>query len=263
MKVKDLMSKNLKTIDSDDNLRNAVRLMKKNDVSRLLVKQRDKIVGIVTERDISNRLGRLETTPISDAHIHVSSAYIDKLITINENADIGEAARVMLDRKISSLVATDDSGQIVGIITKTDAIKYLEGSSAPISNYVTRKIINLKMGSSLLNARRLMLDNKVKRVFVTFETEVLGVITESDIANFLGMFRKVSEGVQWFNRLRTVNVEDIMTKSVVTVNENASLGDVVRLMMKNDVSGLPVVDSKNNLVGVITKTDLLKAIDGA
>jgi len=260
MKVKDLMKTNLKVIDSNDNLRNAIKIMKKYNISRLLVKKNGKIVGILSERDISDRLGRLETTPLSDAHVHVSSAYVDKLITINENADLKLAAKMMLENKISSLVVTNDSNEIVGIITKSDLINVLENSSIPVSKYASKKIINLKVGSSLLHARRLMLDNNVKRVLITFDSEVVGIITESDIANFLGMFRKVSEGVQWYNKLKTINVEDIMSRDVVVINENSTLGDAVKLMKKNNISGLPVVNNQNKLAGIITKTDLIRAI---
>jgi CBS domain-containing protein len=167
---------------------------------------------------------------------------------------------MMLENKISSLVVTNDSNEIVGIITKSDLINVLENSSIPVSRYASKKIINLKVGSSLLHARRLMLDNNVKRVLITFDSEVVGIITESDIANFLGMFRKVSEGVQWYNKLKTINVEDIMSRDVVVINENSTLGDAVKLMKKNDISGLPVVNNQNKLAGIITKTDLIRAI---
>jgi len=107
-----------------------------------------------------------------------------------------------------------------------------------------------------------MLDNNIKRIFVTFDDEVVGIITEWDIAEFLGMFRKVSKGVQWFNKLKTVNVENIMSRNVVKVKEGSTLGDVVKLMMKHDVGGMPVISDHNRLAGIISKTDILKAVSG-
>jgi len=255
-----MMSTKLIVIDTNDNLRNAMKIMKKNDISRLLVKRKDDIVGIITERDISDRMGRLEDRPISDAHLHVSSAYSDKLKTIDQEAHINEAANAMRSEKISSLAVTDTSGKIIGIITKTDLIKSLENSSAPVSEFMTRKIVSLKQGSSLLNARRLMLDNDIKRILVTFEDEIVGVITEGDIANFLGMFRKVSKGIQWFNKLREINVDDVMSKDVIIIGMNNAVSDAVKIMIKNDIAGLPVVDNNDKLVGLLTKTDLIKSI---
>ncbi len=260
MKVKELTTSKLMTIDSDDNLRNAMKIMEKNDISRLFVKRDGKIAGILTERDVSDRLGKLETTPISDAHLHVSSAYNDKLITISEDADIKVAAKDMLDGKISSLAVTDKAGSITGIVTKTDMMRPLEGSTEPLSAHMSRRIVDLKTGSSLLAARKLMLDGGIKRVVVTFDSEVVGMITEKDVAEFLGMFRKVSKGVQWFNKLKTVNVEDVMKTEVLTIKEDSTVGDAVRMMREKDVSGLPVVDRQNKLVGLVTKTDLLKLV---
>ncbi len=262
MKVEDLMSREIKTISSSDNLRNAIKIMKKLGVSRLLVTRDGKIDGILTERDVSDRLGRLETIPISDAHVHVSSAYAEKLIAVGGDADIKFAANKMLENKISSLAVVDAGGKVVGLITKTDLIKSLAGSKTPVAECMSRKFVSLKVGSSLLNARKLMLDTGVKRILVLFDLELAGVVTEGDIAHFLGMFRKVSKGVQWHSKLKEVCVDDIMTRDVLTVGEGDTVGHAVKRMGDEKISGLPVVNGENKVVGLITKTDMLKEVVG-
>jgi CBS domain-containing protein len=57
-----------------------------------------------------------------------------------------------------------------------------------------------------------------------------------------------------------MKVKDIMTKDVVSVKEGATLKEVNSILVKNDISGLPVVDEGGRVIGVITEDDLIRAI---
>ncbi|MFA5554466.1 MAG: CBS domain-containing protein [Phycisphaerae bacterium] len=54
------------------------------------------------------------------------------------------------------------------------------------------------------------------------------------------------------------SVKEIMTAEVFTINKSAPLSQAIDLMLKHQISGLPVVDSEQNLVGIITEKDLLQ-----
>ncbi|MFA6378298.1 MAG: CBS domain-containing protein [Candidatus Omnitrophota bacterium] len=62
-------------------------------------------------------------------------------------------------------------------------------------------------------------------------------------------------------RLKLIRAEDLMTTNILTVKEDLSLAEVSDLMIKKRVSGLPVVREKDELVGIITATDLFTLID--
>jgi CBS domain-containing protein len=62
-------------------------------------------------------------------------------------------------------------------------------------------------------------------------------------------------------RLKSIKAKDIMTKKIITATEIANLADIAKLMIKDRISGLPVLRKKNKLVGVITATDLFVVID--
>jgi len=53
--------------------------------------------------------------------------------------------------------------------------------------------------------------------------------------------------------------QDIMTKKVITVTPKTKVKDAIKLMVKNEVSGLPVVDDKGKVVGLLTEADALAA----
>jgi CBS domain-containing protein len=57
--------------------------------------------------------------------------------------------------------------------------------------------------------------------------------------------------------MKELIAKDIMTKKVITIGKNATLLELVRLLIKNKISGVPVIDEKNDLVGVVTENDII------
>jgi CBS domain-containing protein len=85
------------------------------------------------------------------------------------------------------------------------------------------------------------------------------MVTEGDVAAALGLFRKMAEERHWDARLRRIRVDDVMSRRVITVGPDETLAVCVRLMAEHEISGLPVVEA-GRLVGIITKTDLIRAV---
>ena len=257
-KVSEIMTTTLVTIDKNSPIREALRLMKKKGISRLLVTSKGKIIGIVTERDLARRLGSEKERKLSDAHIYVSSCYTKELITIEKDKDISEAAKLMLKYGISSLPVVNEKSEVIGIVTKTDLIKALKDCKDSVEKWMRRKVTVLEEGARVLEARKLMLRKGIKRIPIVSGRKVVGIVTERDIAMALGLFRKVAEGKQWDEKLRKIYVDQIMSKRVIKVRPSDTISKCVKLMLEKGISGLPVVNEKDEIVGIITKTDLLK-----
>ena len=87
-----------------------------------------------------------------------------------------------------------------------------------------------------------------------------GIVTATDIVNYLGGGEKFKIIQQRFggNLFKAINepIRLIMTKSVVSVETSAKVGEAIRLMKENNVGGLPVVDEKNRVRGIITERDI-------
>jgi CBS domain-containing protein len=118
--VKDLMTKDVLTIDANKTVIEAATLMSQNDVGDLVVMENNTPVGIVTERDFVRRVlavGKSTTTRISE----VMST---PLRVIDPEAPIKEAARRMVNKGIRRL-AVIENNKLVGIITATDFARYL------------------------------------------------------------------------------------------------------------------------------------------
>ncbi len=128
MLVKERMSKPAITITPDTPLQDALRIMHEKKIRRLPVMEGKKLVGIVTERDLLYASPSPATTlSIQEMHYMLSRLKVKEImkspvITIDENAPIEEAARLMADNKIGGLPVTRD-GELVGIITESDLFK--------------------------------------------------------------------------------------------------------------------------------------------
>jgi CBS domain-containing protein len=114
--VRDIMSKDLRVVRSDTSMKEVVATMNKYDVGSIIVVQAERPIGIITERDILRRMVEDNLAPDTITARHVMTSPI---ITINENASIEEAARIMANKKAKRLPVMNN-GKLVGILTFTD-----------------------------------------------------------------------------------------------------------------------------------------------
>ena len=112
MKIKDVMNKAI-AIDHDVSIREAAKIMSGRNIGSLIVLKSNKIVGIITERDVLknvNSLGR-----------KISGAMTKLVVTIDHKDTIDNAALIMTQKQIKRLPVLDND-KLVGIITATDII---------------------------------------------------------------------------------------------------------------------------------------------
>jgi CBS domain-containing protein len=116
MKVRDLMNKNVVSIDAEATVKEAAGVMAQHEIGSLVVMEQGKPAGIVTERDLLSRvvaLGRnLEATK-------VNMVMSKPLICEGPDMDAAEAARFMVSKSIKKLPIIQD-GRLMGIMTLTD-----------------------------------------------------------------------------------------------------------------------------------------------
>jgi len=252
---KPIMSTNLITIDKDRNLRDAMTLMEKKHISRLLVTENNRIIGIITEEDIANRLGTGRERKMKMGHIHITAAMTKDLVTITEDSGIKEVARIMLENKFSSLPVTRND-EIISLVTKTDLIKNLRDCKKEIGEFYTKEPIFVNPNDSLLFARKLMLENNIHRLIVMNRGFLAGILTERDIANGLKTFRKAIDKYPQAD-IERLKVENVMSSDPITVKPETTVGKVVEIMLEKKISGFPIIAPE---FGILTKTDLVRGI---
>ena len=128
MLVGDRMSKPVITVPPEMPINEALNLMKKEHIRRAPVVQNGKLIGIVSDEDLLNA-SPSQATSLSVwelnyllSRITIKDVMTKKVVTVQENIPIEEAARIMADNKIGGLpVIRDDT--VVGMITETDLFK--------------------------------------------------------------------------------------------------------------------------------------------
>ena len=265
MRVKNLMSENLITIDKDQSLTDGLKLLRKNKISRLPVintneNNEKELVGIVSERDIARKLGSSKNVGISTSRLHISSVMVKEVITVNEDADLVDVANLMLYRGIGSTPIKSEEN-IMGIVSKADFIPLCTGKAFEkiiVKDEMIKDIKSISSSERLIHARRILLDSKIGRLPVIDDGEIVGILTSKDVIRCLISFRKnVPENHQQA-QIKNIVVGDIMSKNIMTISENSSIDEVANIFIETGYNGLPVVDDNNKVVGIITQTDLLR-----
>lgn len=258
MRVKDVMQKEVITIDRDQNLQYAVEILEKRKISRLPVVDKGMLVGIVTERDIAKSLGSSKSDRISPAHVHMGGAMSKDLVTLAQDDAVETAASKMLEKNISGIPVLE-SERLVGLVTKTDLARLLSDSKVKVGEIMVRNPLTLTPGSRVINARKLMFDYELSRFPVVEEGKLVGMLSERDVALAFNAFRKLVSKENQPSRVEHLLVGDIMKQDTLFLNPDSTVGEAVALMLQHRISGLPVL-SNGALVGVITKTDIIKLL---
>jgi len=117
--VRDVMSKDLRVVRPDTSVKEVVAVMNKFDIGSVVVVQGDRPVGIITERDI---LRRIVEPCLDPGTMTAKQVMTSPVVTIDENASINEAAKLMAKKRIKRLLVTRNNDELVGIITFTDIV---------------------------------------------------------------------------------------------------------------------------------------------
>ncbi|MFC1489331.1 CBS and ACT domain-containing protein [Thermodesulfobacteriota bacterium] len=129
MLVENWMSKPVITVDVNDSIRDAIKLVKQHVISMLPVMDKAKLLGIITDRDLL-RASASNTIHLkfNETHNSASTIKVKKImsrdpVTVPLGHTVEEAAQILLNHKISGMPVVNEEGHMVGTITKTDIFK--------------------------------------------------------------------------------------------------------------------------------------------
>jgi CBS domain-containing protein len=117
--VRDVMTKNVKVVRPDSSVKEVVAAMNKFDIGSVVVVQSQRPVGVITEKDILKRVVEPGLTPETLTAKQIMSSPI---ITIDENASINEAAKLMAKKGVKRLLVMRNNDELAGIITFSDIV---------------------------------------------------------------------------------------------------------------------------------------------
>ncbi len=261
------------TITKNSSLFDAIKKLVENNISRIIVKENEKPVGILCEKDIGFYLYSDKTTR-SLEQIPIDVA-MKKIKFVDGSQTLKQCASIMFENNIGSVVIGNEN-ELQGLITKTDIVKYFAEHYFGKHRVVDLKnpgVISVSTENSLSETIEKMIKNNIARIIVTnTKGKPVGIITFRDffaITLQLGTDIDVTEPAALSGHLRkgflseegfggVSLARDVMTRKIISVSPDDDLASVCQVMVNNHLNGLSVVDEKEGKTGIISKTDIIE-----
>lgn len=245
------MSAPVITASPDTRFSDAVQTMLLKGIGNIVVLEGEKVVGIVTEREMLMHLALDKTIPDKQIRFVLTQ----KVAKITPATDILDAARTMISKKARLLVFEKDtrtgvSDKLAGIITASDLVRALlkSKSNPKIEGAMANKAVSLQPDSTILNAVKTMLKKGIGSVVVSTNGPPYAIFTERDLLNrVLGEKVDIEEKVGGY-----------CTSPIVTAKLGIGAKDAGKLMIKHKIKRLPLT-RYGKVVAIVTARDLVEA----
>lgn len=129
-----------------------------------------------------------------------------------------------------------------------------------VKEWMTSPVISVSPTTSISAAHQIMKEKGIRRLPVLENGALVGIVTIGDVRE-ASPSDATTLSIWELNYLWSqLTVEKVMTRKVLTVRPDTTIIDAAQVMLENKVSGLPVVDSDGQLVGMITESDVFRML---
>ena len=275
VKVEEVMSEDLIVGYVPGTVKDALSTLAKHNRSGMpiLKKNTKTIVGVVTRTDIFKN-------PDEDQLALIMSEDVQ---FVNKEQDLKDAAKLLYDNRIHGLPVVNNRKQLVGIISPNDILKYLpKDINQKIEDYFTHLVVPVYHETPINIVMEILgVTNGHALPVINDERKLCGVVTDGDLFKLSHIRESVSatdmgmggdedewtwEGIRDTVRLHystsevslpSVAVKEVMITNVIKATKNTPVQEVADKMIKNKISHVPVVDSDDHLIGMVTDIDLM------
>ncbi len=146
-----------------------------------------------------------------------------------------------------------------------------------VQDIMTKNVLTVLSGDPIDHVVNIMVENKIHGVPVVRDGKLIGMVTETDffskdsvnfnLASFIEVVRKNrTSGVVGMDekiniqKLITSTIDDIMSKNCITISQDDDIEKLIELFRKTGFSKIPVVDKNSDLVGIITRSDVIRTM---
>lgn len=289
------LARDVITLEPNKTLYDARNSLLIYNISRVVVAKDNKPLGILTEKDISRFLYE-DTSGRNLKEIRLDEvASKQELITANDETDLKTCAKLMIDNQISSIIIVDAAGNLKGIFTKSDMVdmyaKYYT-KKRQVEHYMSERVFTVDPDETVHIVLLLMANNKVSRIVVTKDSKPIGIITGRDLlpmsilsdAYFIRYQNDAPKDQGITNEYTNERIappskmhkrypkyipsgiksiflaREVMTYDPITFSKDSDLANAARIMSRNNISGIPIVGSAGDLIGIVTKSDIVRAL---
>jgi len=214
-----------------------------------IVSKRGSVVGIVTKSDILDAFLRKENFDKDVAEIMTRDPLLCKA-----SESLGPTLqKFKLSRRGGFPII--DGKKLVGMVSERDFVKQLLGADigVKVGDVMTKKPLIIQPNISILDALKIMVNTRYRRLPVVSDGQLVGIVTSEDLLRYIHDHKYKFEDLD-------EALDKIMIKDVFTVQEDDDLSVAIKIMERKGIGGLFVVDADKNLEGIITERDILEKI---
>ena len=278
MKIEDVMSKDLIVGYVPGTIQDALSILAKHNVSGMPILKKDsnQIAGVLTRSDIFKNPDEDQLALLMNDEFHF----------VNPDQDVKEAAELLYTHRIHGLPVINNRKNLVGIISPTDILKTLHKNIGDtIENYFTNLVVPVYHETPIHILMEIInITNENAIPVINDERKLCGIVTDGDLFKLSHIKESVAhsdmgmggdedewtwEGIRDTVRLHystsevtlpPVPVKEIMVTDIVKATKNTPVNAIAKKLVNKNISHMPMVDSEDHLIGMVTDIDLMACI---
>jgi PAS domain S-box-containing protein len=251
MNLAQLMTSPAVTAAPDTPLPALLELMEQRRSSAVvLTDEEGRPLGLITEQDITSSAAQ------DRLHSSLTGRALMSGVPLTASAETScqDAFQLMVVSRSRWLVVVDGLDRVIGLVTETNflhslGLEYFIDLTT-IKEVVSHDLVTLKQTDSVHAALELMHRHCISCVPVVEEGRPVGILTERDV------IRLSLQRLDFYH----TPLAKVMSQPVCAVSEQTVLPDVINILRQQRIRRLVIVDSKGQLTGLLTETDLLKGL---
>jgi CBS domain-containing protein len=207
----------------------------------------------------------------------------DEFYSINQEEDVKKAAKILYENRIHGVPVVNNRGNLVGIISPTDILKKLpDNVDDVVENYYTNLVVPTYQDTPIdIIMEIINITHENALPILNDERKLAGIVTDGDLFKLSHIKESVGstnmgmggdedewtwEGIRDTVRLHystsevslpSVPVKQVMVTNIVKATKNTPVKEVAKKLVKNKISHMPIVDSEDRLIGMVTDIDLM------
>lgn len=129
-----------------------------------------------------------------------------------------------------------------------------------VKNWMSKPAITIDAGASMNDAIKLLKTHNIKMLPVMEKGKLVGIVTDRDLKRASASDATSLEIHELLYLISKIKINEIMTKKPITVPEDYTVEETAEILLKHNISGVPVIDQYRDVVGTITQNDIFRIL---
>ena len=251
--LNEILTPNVISVSPTTPVSEAIRTMRSNNISCIVVLEGNEPIGIFTERNVVQVLAE-RGADFDDREIRELMS--SPVLTANKNTEMYTAYNLLVTHKIRRLVVVDDENHAIGVVTQSNLIEHIGYEYfikiKKVSEVMTKRLFTISKDVTVSQALSDMARESLSCLVVAQDDRPVGILTERDVARLL-----VDRGDVW-----QLKVEEVMSSPVQTLSQQTPVHEAAKIMQQEKIRRVVVVDEDGKIVGLTTQSDIVKGLQG-